>query len=101
MLALIGGLALATMTLWTVTDVITRNLLAKPLKGSIDLVEATLVLVVFLALPECFRHDEQVTVDVFDHMAGERIVGLLKLFGSFATLLFLSLLGSNTMTIDT
>ena len=92
LLTWIGGLALVLMTLWTVTDVITRYALAKPLKGSIDLVEATLVLVVFLALPECFRHDEQVTVDVVDHFVSENAVAVLKLIASFATTLFLVLL---------
>ena len=92
LLTWVGGLALMLMTLWTVTDVITRYALAKPLKGSIDLVEATLVLVVFLALPECFREDEQVTVDLVDHFASERVVAVLKLIASFATTLFLVLL---------
>jgi TRAP-type C4-dicarboxylate transport system permease small subunit len=89
----IGGLALLIMTLWTVTDVVTRYALSKPLKGSIDLVEVTLVLVVFLALPECFLRDEQITVDVVDHMVGPRLVELLKLTGAFATMLFLLILG--------
>lgn len=87
-----GALALLVMTLWTVTDVATRYALATPIRGSIDLVEATLVLVVFLALPECFRHDEQVTVDVVDHFAGARAAAVLKLIGAFATMLFLVLL---------
>lgn len=92
-LTAIGGIALLVMTVWTVVDVVTRYALAKPLKGSIDLVESTLVLVVFLALPECFRRDEQVTVDVLDHVVGERTVDALKLFASLATLVFLVLLG--------
>lgn len=89
----VGALALVVMTLWTVVDVITRYALSKPLKGSIDLVESTLVLVVFLALPACFLRDEQVTVDVFDHVAPPRVVEGLKLLGAFATMLFLLLLG--------
>lgn len=93
LLCWVGGLALALMTLWTVTDVLTRYALAKPLKGSIDLVEATLVLVVFLALPECFQRDDQIVVDVVDHMAGERVVGWLKLVAAFLTMAFLLLLG--------
>ncbi len=93
LLTWVGGLALLTMTVWTVTDVLTRYLLAKPLKGSIDLVEATLVLVVFLALPECFLRDEQVTVDVADHVVGPRALELLKLAGAFATMVFLLVLG--------
>lgn len=88
----VGGLTLVVMTLWTVADVITRYLLSKPLQGSIDLVESTLVLVVFLALPECFRRDEQVTVDLVDHFISARSVQWLKLLSTFATTLFLLLL---------
>ena len=88
----IGSLALLVMTLWTVVDVATRYMLAKPLRGSIDLVEATLVMVVFLALPECFRRDEQITVDVLDHLVSERTIELLKLLAGTATLVFLALL---------
>ena len=89
----VGALALIVMTLWTVVDVITRYMLSTPLRGSIDLVESTLVLVVFLALPSCFLRDEQVTVDVVDHIARPRVVDGLKLLGAFATMLFLVLLG--------
>lgn len=89
----VGALALVVMTLWTVVDVLTRYALSKPLSGSIDLVEVTLVLVVFLALPECFRRDEQVTVDVVDHVAPAGVVTVLQLLAAFATMLFLGLLG--------
>jgi TRAP-type C4-dicarboxylate transport system permease small subunit len=92
-LTVVGGLALVLMTLWTVTDVITRYVLSKPLSGSIDLVESMLVLVVFLALPECLQRDEQITVDVVDHVVGERAVGGLKLFSALATMVFLIILG--------
>jgi TRAP-type C4-dicarboxylate transport system permease small subunit len=91
-LAWVGGLGLLVMTVWTVVDVITRYLLAKPLSGSIDLVEVMLVLVVFLALPDCFRREEQVTVDVVDQLVGGRTVASLKLFSAVATLAFLGLL---------
>jgi TRAP-type C4-dicarboxylate transport system permease small subunit len=89
----VGVLALLIMVLWTVLDVVTRYALAKPLSGSIDLVEVALVLVVFLALPECFRREEQVTVDVVDHLAGERTVSVFRLLGLLCTAAFLGLLG--------
>lgn len=93
LLANVSSVALLVMTLWTIVDIVTRYALAKPLSGSIDLVESTLVLVVFLALPECFRRQEQITVDVLDHVVGERAVEYLKLIAALATLLFLVLLG--------
>ncbi len=92
LLTAVGGLALLTMALWTVVDIITRYVFTKPIRGSIDLVESTLVLVVFLALPECFYKDEQVTVDVVDHVASARTVDILKLLGAFCSLIFLCLL---------
>ena len=88
----IAILALVVMTLWTVVDVATRYLIASPLRGTIDLVESMLVLVVFLALPECFRRQEQVTVDVIDHVSSSRGVEWLKLAASLTTLVFLALL---------
>lgn len=91
-LTAVGGVALLVMTLWTVVDVATRYALAKPITGSVDLVESMLVLVVFLALPECFRRNEQITVDVVDHVVGARAVEFLKLFAALATLIFLGLL---------
>ena len=93
LLANVSGVALLVMTSWTIVDIVTRYALAKPLSGSIDLVESTLVLVVFLALPECFRRHEQITVDVLDHVVGERAVEFLRLIAAFATLMFLMLLG--------
>ncbi|WP_372656499.1 TRAP transporter small permease [Hydrogenophaga sp.] len=93
----VAGIALLVMTLWTVVDVLTRYLLSKPLQGSIDLVESTLVLVVFLALPECFRREEQVVVDVVDHLIPAPAVEYLKLFAAVATLLFLVVLGYTGM----
>lgn len=87
-----GTLALAAMLFWTVADVGLRLALNRPLHGTIDFVEAALVLVAFLALPQCFRHDEQIKVDVFDHAAGPRGLAALRLLGEIATLAFLVLL---------
>ncbi len=88
----VAGFALVAMTLWTVVDVATRFALSKPLSGSIDLVESTLVLVVFLALPEVLRRGEQITVDVFDSLIAPRAVATLKLVGALATVVLLALL---------
>jgi TRAP-type C4-dicarboxylate transport system permease small subunit len=74
-----------------------RLALNHPLHGTIDVVEAMLVLVAFLALPECFRHDEQIKVDVFDRTAGPRGLAVMRLLGEVATLIFLALLASTLL----
>ncbi|CAN7359785.1 TRAP transporter small permease [Bosea sp. LjRoot90] len=87
-----GALALAVMLLWTMVDIGARLAFNKPLHGTLDLVEVTLVLVAFLALPECFRRDEQIKVDLFDTMVRPRTLALMRLAGEIATLAFLTLL---------
>jgi TRAP-type C4-dicarboxylate transport system permease small subunit len=87
-----GALALAAMLLWTVTDISLRLALNSPLHGVIDIVESALVLVAFLALPQCFERDEQIKVDIFDHVVSPFVLSMLRLLGELATLAFLVLL---------
>jgi TRAP-type C4-dicarboxylate transport system permease small subunit len=87
-----GTIALVVMLFGSITDVVLRLFFKHPLAGTIDLVEVTVALVAFLALPECFRHDEQIKVDVLDTSVGPRGVAILRLFGEIATLAFLVLL---------
>ncbi len=88
----VGGLALVVMVGWTVVDVVSRLLFRHPLPGSIDLVESTLVLVVFCGLAEGFRRGEQITVDIFDHAVPPRLLVAMRLLGAVAALAFLGLL---------
>lgn len=80
------------MLLGTIADIVSRLAFNRPLHGALDLVEVTLVLVAFLALPECFRRDEQIKVDLFDVAAGPRGLAVMRLAGEVATLIFLVLL---------
>lgn len=93
-----GTLALAVMLFGSIIDVVMRLFFRHPLHGTIDLVEVTVALVAFLALPECFRHDEQIKVDVLDTTVGPRGVAMLRLFGEVATLAFLLLLAWTLVT---
>lgn len=88
----LASAALAAMMLWTVADVVLRALFRKPLHGSVAFVETMLVLVAVLALAECLGRDEQIKVDVFDHMMTPRRVRLLALLGDVAMLAFVLLL---------
>ncbi|SFJ07299.1 TRAP-type C4-dicarboxylate transport system, small permease component [Bosea sp. OK403] len=92
-----GAIALAVMLFWTMLDIGGRLAFNTPIHGTLDLVEVTLVLVAFLALPECFRRDEQIKVDVFDAMLSPRRLGFLILIGEVATLAFLSLLAATLL----
>jgi TRAP-type C4-dicarboxylate transport system permease small subunit len=90
---LLGGaasLCLCAMMMVTVTDVVLRSLFSYPIFGTFDLVELFLVALIFLALPETFRREEHVVVDVVDHLVPPRLVGLLRVL---AALLAAALLG--------
>ena len=94
-LSAIGGIALALMMLLTVWDVVMRALFNLPLKGVYDLVESTLVLVIFLGIPASFLGEHQIAVDILDSVAGPRGVLWMKFCGAFLSLLFLIVLAWN------
>ncbi len=96
-LTLCGAIALAVMLFWTMADIGGRLAFNHPIQGTLDLVEVTLVLVAFLALPECFRRDEQIKVDLFDAALGPRRLAILVLVGELATLAFLGLLAATLL----
>lgn len=88
----IGAVALAAMIAWTVADVALRAVLNRPIHGTVDLVEAALVLVVFLGLPESFLRREQITVDVLDHAVPRAWLAAMRIAGALAALAFLVLM---------
>ncbi len=88
----LAAAALAVMMIWTIADIVLRATLKLPLPGSVALVETMLVLVAMLALADCLARDEQIKVDVFDSMIGDRGVFVLKLLGDVAMLTFILLL---------
>lgn len=81
LLAGAASVATCAMMMVTVADVVLRSLFNYPIFGTFDLVELGLVALIFLALPETFRREEHVAVDVVDHLAPARLVVLLRLLG--------------------
>jgi TRAP-type C4-dicarboxylate transport system permease small subunit len=91
----IGIVALFAMMMATVADVVLRGALRSPITGVYDLVESTLVLVVFLGIPQGFLRDEQITVDILDRFVPPGLLRWLKALAALATLLMLVLLAWN------
>lgn len=60
--------ALLLMMLVVVTDVVLRYVLASPLRGAYDLVQITLVVMVFLGLPRLFVDGSHIAIDLIDHL---------------------------------
>lgn len=90
----LGGLAsvfLLAMMLLTVTDVVLRAVASRPIHGALELVELLLACTIFTALPAVFLRDENVVVDVGDHL-WPRVVPLLRTIAAVASLVVLVLM---------
>ena len=82
----LAALFLAGMMLLTVADVVLRHVFSYPIRGMLELVELGLACTVFLALPAVFLRDENLVVDVIDHLAPRGMVQLLDLAGAVVSL---------------
>jgi len=90
----LGVVALFAMMMATVADVVLRGALNSPITGVYDLVESTLVLVVFLGIPQGFLRNEQITVDILDRVVPPGLLLWMKALAALATLALLVLLAS-------
>jgi len=61
--------ALVVMSLVTVADVLLRYLLNRPVRGSYDLVECTLVVFVFHGIATVFLNRQNIVIDLIDGIA--------------------------------
>lgn len=88
----LAGVVLCVMMMATVVDVFLRSAFDIPVFGTFDIVELTLVTMIFLALPETFRQEDHIVVDVVDHIAGRRVVYGLRVLGAVVAIIFLALM---------
>jgi len=86
----LAGASLIIMMLVTVADVFLRNVFDKPIYGSVELVQTTLVYMIFLGIAETFARGGHVTVDIVDHLFGARVIAWLKTFARLISLAFLA-----------
>ncbi len=91
-LTALAAVALACMVLITVADVLRSNLVHRPIIGTFDMVQALLVFIVFLGIPQIFFIEGNITVDVIDHLAGKRMIAFLRMIGALLSFAYLGLL---------
>jgi len=87
---LAAALVLVFMMLLTTVAVLSRQLFNAPLLGLVDLSELALVACIFVAMPGAFLRDDNIVVDVIDHLVPPRVTHTLRMFGLVLTLAFLS-----------
>lgn len=86
------------MMMISVIDVALRSLAGLPIFGTFDLVELFLVTSIFLALPETFRREEHVIVNVIDHVAPAWLTSVLRVLAMIAAVVFLAAILWNSLT---
>ena len=92
LLAGAAAVFLCAMMMVTVADVVLRSLFGYPIFGTFDLVELFLVTLIFLGLPETFRREEHVVVDLVDHLAPARVLALLRVLAVLLAVVLLALM---------
>jgi TRAP-type transport system small permease protein len=65
-LGLLSSIPLALIVVLTFADVFARYLFARPIRGSVEIIQYAMALVVFTALPIVTRHRGHVTVSLVD-----------------------------------
>ena len=85
---LVAALILVFMMLLTVVAVLSRQLFGADLLGLVEYSELALVACIFVAMPGVFLRDENIVVDVVDHLVSPRVLHALRLFGLVLTLAF-------------
>ena len=93
-----AAIALIAMMLTTVADVAMATVFKRPIIGAYDMVEAMLVISVFLGIPATFLRNGNIVVDVVDFFVTRETVRRLKQLAQFLTLVFLVLLFWNMIT---
>ena len=77
-LAWLSAVPVAMIVVLTFADVLGRYLFAAPVRGSIEMIEFAMALVIFTALPLVTRQRGHVSVSLIDNMVG-RVGGKIKL----------------------
>lgn len=93
----IAILALIAMMLTSVADVFMAKLFSRPITGTYDLVETTLVFTVFLGIPATFLNNGNIVVDVVDFFASKDTIRRLKMLSLITSFIFLVLLAWNML----
>lgn len=92
-----AALILIFMMLFTTVAVTMRQLIGVPVLGVVDVMELALLCLIFIAMPGVFLRDDNVTVDVIDHMIPRKARVALRALGLVLALVFLTMMMVNML----
>ena len=91
-LGLLSALPLALIVVITFADVFARYLFAAPIRGSVEIIQYAMALVIFTALPLVTHGRGHVTVSLIDKLVRGRVAWLRRVFCDLISLLALVLI---------
>jgi TRAP-type C4-dicarboxylate transport system permease small subunit len=89
---LAAAIVLVFMMLFTTVSVVMRQVFNTPVLGVVDVMELSLLAMIYISMPGVFLRDENVTVDVIDQVLPRRMRVALRLLGLLLTLAFLTMM---------
>lgn len=88
----VAAIFLLAMVAINVIDVGLREGLNAPIFGTHEIVVFMLAAVAFLAIPEVFLRDQNITIELIDQVIPDRAARWLRAFGSLCALVYVTLL---------
>jgi TRAP-type C4-dicarboxylate transport system permease small subunit len=88
----VAAVFLVAMVAINVVDVGLRSGFNAPLFGAYEIVEFLLAAVAFLAIPEVFLRDQNITIELIDQVLPPKAVDWLRAFGTLTAFVFVGLL---------
>lgn len=88
----VASILLSFMILLIAMDVFGRYVLNRSIRGTVDVIEVTLVFIVFLTAPEVAARNAHIKVDLVISAFSEKIRAILFCFTSFASLIISALI---------
>lgn len=89
---LFAGATLVILLLWTVGDIVGRSFFSSPFRGTVELTEIAVVVLVYLGLAYAEFKDSHITVDLLFVRLGPRSQLAVRTFAGFVTIAVIALL---------
>ncbi len=86
----LAGVTLVALLTWTVADIVGRSFFSRPMRGTVELTELAVVVLVYLGLARTETDDAHITVDLLFVRMGLRGQLLLRAFGGLVGLLVIA-----------
>src|SRR5690606_4986095 len=87
-----AGVVMLALLAWTVADIVGRTFFNSPMRGTVELTELAVVVLVYLGLSYAESRDSHIAVDLLYLQLGVRGQLALRVFGGLVSLVVIALM---------